>query len=130
MKSRDLFKDIFSLAVRLLGLVFLYLGLSAVAPLLALLDFSTIQTANAGDIITAILPIVFNLLVAWWLLGGGFLIRRAYPVTSRISPCSPAPKEGSLSTDVLAQSQRTPDMEVADKKLAALVEKPKDDRAA
>ena len=29
-----------------------------------------------------------------------------------------------------AQSQRTPDMEVADKKLAALVEKPKDDRAA
>ena len=130
MKSRDLFKDIFSLAVRLLGLVFLYLGLSAVAPLLALLDFSTIQTANAGDIITAILPIVFNLLVAWWLLGGRWLIRRAYPETSRISPYSPAPKEGGLSTAVPAQSQRTPDMEVADKKLAALVEKPKDDRAA
>jgi hypothetical protein len=127
MKSRDLFKDIFSLAVRLLGLVFLYLGLSAVAPLL---DFSSIQTANAGDIITAILPIVFNLLVAWWLLGGGFLIRRAYPETSRISPYSPAPKEGGLSTAVPAQSQRTPDLEVADKKLAALVEKPKDGRAA
>jgi hypothetical protein len=130
MKSRDLFKDIFSLAVRLLGLVFLYLGLSAVAPLLALLDFSAIQTANAGDIITAILPIAFNLLVAWWLLGGRWLIRRAYPETSRISPYSPAPKEGALSTAVPAQSQRTPDMEVADKKLAALVEKPKDDRAA
>ena len=130
MKSRDLFKDIFSLAVRLLGLVFLYLGLSAVAPLLALLDFSTIQTANAGDIITAILPIVFNLLVAWWLLGGRWLIRRAYPETSRISPYSPAPKEGALSPAMPAQSQRTPDMEVADKKLAALVEKPKDDRAA
>ncbi|MGA2684222.1 MAG: hypothetical protein ABSF51_04130 [Verrucomicrobiota bacterium] len=127
MKSRDLFKDIFSLAVRLLGLVFLYLGLSAVAPLL---DFSSIQTANAGDIITAILPVAFDLLVAWWLLGGGFLIRRAYPETSRISPYSPAPKEGALSTAVPAPSQRTPDLEVADKKLAALVEKPKDGRAA
>ena len=130
MKPRDIFKDIFGLAVRLLGLVFLYLGLSAVAPLLALLDFSAIQTANAGDIITAILPIVFNLVVAWWLLGGRLLIRRAYPETSRISPYSPAPKEGASSTTKPAQSQGMPDMEIADKKLAALVEKPKDDRAA
>ena len=68
MKSRDLFKDIFTLAVRLLGLVFLYLGLSAVTPLL---DFSAIETAAKSDLITAILPIVFNLAVAWWLLGGG-----------------------------------------------------------
>ena len=68
MKSRDLFKDIFTLAVRLLGLVFLYLGLSAVTPLL---DFGAIETAAKSDLITAILPIVFNLAVAWWLLGGG-----------------------------------------------------------
>ncbi|HLX95614.1 MAG TPA: hypothetical protein VKU37_07710 [Verrucomicrobiae bacterium] len=127
MKSSDLFKDIFSLAVRLLGLFFLYLGLSAVTPLL---DFSAIQTANAGDIINALLPVIFNLLVAWWLLGGRWLIRRAYPETSRISPPAPAPKPGALSTAVPAQSQRTPDMEIADKKLAALVEKPKDDQTA
>ena len=46
MKSRDLFKDIFSLMVRLLGLVFLYLGLSAVPPLL---DFGAIETAGRSD---------------------------------------------------------------------------------
>jgi hypothetical protein len=127
MKSRDLFKDIFSLAVRLLGLVFLYLGLSAVTPLL---DFSAIQSAGAGDILTAILPIVFNLLVAWWLLGGGFLIRRAYPEASRTSPYSAAPGEDKTPTAVPTRSQRTPDLEAADKKLAALVEKPEDDRTA
>jgi hypothetical protein len=127
MKSRDLFKDIFSLAVRLLGLVFLYLGLSGVTPLL---DFSSIQTAGAGDIITVILPIVFNLLVAWWLLGGGFLIRRAYPETSRIPPYSPAPEAGAASTAMPTQPQRSPGMDAADTKLAALVEKPKDEQAA
>jgi hypothetical protein len=127
MKSRDLFKDIFSLAVRLLGLVFLYLGLSAVTPLL---DFTAIQTAGAGDLITVILPIVFNLLVAWWLLGGGFLIRRAYPEASRISPYSPAPEAGAASTAKPTQPQRAPGLDAADKKLAALVEKPKDEQAA
>ena len=90
MKSRDLFKDIFTLAVRLLGLVFLYLGLSAVTPLL---DFGAIETADKSDLITAILPIVFNLAVAWWLLGGGLLIRRAYPETPGISSASPAQRE-------------------------------------
>jgi hypothetical protein len=127
MKSRDLFKDIFSLAVRLLGLVFLYLGLSAVTPLL---DFTAIQTAGAGDLITVILPIVFNLLVAWWLLGGGFLIRRAYPEASRISPYSPAAEAGAASTAKPTQPQRAPGLDAADKKLAALVEKPKDEQAA
>jgi hypothetical protein len=127
MKSRDLFKDIFSLAVRLLGLVFLYLGLSAVTPLL---DFTAIQTAGAGDIITVILPIVFHLLVAWWLLGGGFLIRRAYPEASKISPYSSAPEAGAAATIPPTPPQRTPGLDAADKKLAALVEKPKDDRAA
>ena len=77
MKSSDLFKDIFGLAVRLLGLVFLYLGLRAVTPML---DLGAIETAGKSDLITAILPIFFNLAVAWWLLGGGSLIRRAYPI--------------------------------------------------
>jgi hypothetical protein len=127
MKPRDIFKDIFGLAVRLLGLVFLYLGLSAVTPLL---DFSAIETAVKSDIITAILPIVFNLAIAWWLLGGGWLIRRAYPEASRIAPHSFAPGEGTAPAAKSGQSQGTTDMDVADKKLASLVGKTKDDLTA
>ncbi|MGA9778390.1 MAG: hypothetical protein ACLPRE_12135 [Limisphaerales bacterium] len=127
MKSRNLFKDIFILAVRLLGLVFLYLGLSAVTPLL---DFSAIETADKSDLITTILPIVFNLVVAWWLLGGGLLIRRAYPETSVISSLSPAQREEAMSTTTSTSPQRTADMDAANRKLLALMEKPKDDRTA
>ena len=121
MKSRDLFKDIFSLAVRLLGLVFLYLGLSAVTPLL---DFGAIETAARGDIITALLPIAFNLAVAWWLLDGRWLIRRAYPELNNFSANSPVPGQ---STPVTTSSppRAATDADAADKKLAALVEKPK-----
>ena len=126
MKSRDLFKDIFTLAVRILGLVFLYLGLSAVTPLL---DFSAIETADKSDLITAILPIVFNLAVAWWLLGGGRLIRRAYPETPGIPSASPAQRETAMSTTPSPSPQRMTDLEAADKKLSTLVEKLKDDRA-
>ena len=126
MKSRDIFKDIFGLAVRLLGLVFLYLGLSAVTPLL---DFGAIESADKSDIITAILPIVFNLVVAWWLIGGGRLIRRAYPETSRISLCFSGTRETAMSTTPSPSPQRMTDLEAADKKLSTLVEKPKDDRA-
>jgi hypothetical protein len=127
MKSRDLFKGIFTLAVRLLGLVFLYLGLSAVTPLL---DFGAIETAAQSDLITAILPIVFNLGVAWWLLGGGVLIRRAYPETSAGSSASPAQREEAVPTTTSPSPKRTTDMDAADKKLAALVEKSKDHHPA
>jgi hypothetical protein len=127
MKSRDLFKEIFTLAVRLLGLVFLYLGLSAVTPLL---DFGALETAAKSDLITAILPIVFNLVVAWWLLGGRFLIRRAYPMTSASSSAAPAPREEAVPTTTSTSPGRTTDLDAADKKLAALVEKPKDNQVA
>lgn len=122
MKSTDLFHDIFALAVRLLGLVFLYFGLRAVTPLL---DLGAIETAGTGDILNAILPIVFNLAVAWWLLGGRWLVRRAYPETLRSSdnPHShverETPESGSTPPHELA------DMDRAEKKLAPLVEKPK-----
>jgi hypothetical protein len=122
MKSKDLFKGIFHLAVRLLGLVFLYLGLSAVPPLL---DFGALETAAGSDIITAVLPIAFNLAVAWWLLGGTWLIRRAYPETLNVSVQSPALKEGTAVANASTLSQHSTDWEIADKKLAALVEKPK-----
>jgi hypothetical protein len=127
MKSRDLFKDIFSLAVRLLGLVFLYLGLSAVPPLL---DFGAIETAARSDIVTAILPIAFNLTIAWWLLDGRWLIRRAYPDAPTISAHSSTQAEGTAAANAPAPSPRSTDLETADKKLAALVEKPKDNRTA
>ena len=97
MKSRDLFKDIFSLAVRLLGLVFLYLGLSA-GRHAALLDFSTIQTPpTPATSSLPFCPIAFNLLVAWWLLGGGWLIRRAYPETlENFTLIRRHPKKGAI----------------------------------
>ncbi len=127
MKSRHLFKDIFTLAVRLLGLVFLYLGLSAVTPLL---DLGAIETAAKSDLLTAILPIVFNLVVAWWLLGGGQLIRRAYPETPEMFSRSLAQREDAMPATRSASPQQTMNMDAADKKLSALVEKPKDDRVA
>lgn len=123
MKSEDLFKGIFGLAVRLLGLVFIYFGLSDVQPLL---DLGALETAAKSDIITAILPILFNLAVGWWLIGGGLLIRRAYPEGSRIFPR--ARTQGKDAAPVV-RPEATMGMEAADKKLAPLVETPKENRA-
>jgi hypothetical protein len=119
-------RDIFGLAVRLLGLFFLYLGLRAVSPLL---DLEAIGNAGKSDIINAILPIAFHLLIAWWLLGGGLLMRRAYPEASKISDHShPQAEQGPAANST--QSQELTDMDRAEKKLASLVEKPKDGRSA
>ena len=127
MKSGDLFKDIFSLAVRLLGLVFLYLGLSAVTPLPGLQRHPDSQRRRHHHrAFTDSFQSARRLVAAGWPMADP----PGLPGDIGISPYSPAPEEGALSTTGPAQSQRTPDMEVADKKLAALVEKPKDDRAA
>jgi len=125
MKSSDLFKDIFSLAVRLLGLVFLYLGLRAVTPML---DLGAIETAGKSDVVTAILPIIFNLAVAWWLLGGGFLVRRAYPESSKIAPRPEAHEGEKTRTTKSILSHEMSDVSDAEKKLASLVEKPRGGR--
>jgi hypothetical protein len=124
MKPGDIFKGIFGLAVRLLGLVFLYYGLSAVPPLL---DLGALETAAKSDIIAAILPIVFNLAVAWWLIGGGMLIRRAYSETASMSVHFPA--HGATPITQTVQPQEKTGLEAADQKLAPLVEAPKSDRA-
>ena len=126
MKPRDIFGDIFGLAVRLLGLFFLYLGLRAVSPVL---DLEAIENAGKGDIINAILPIAFNLLVAWWLLGGGPLMRRAYPDASRILDHSQPQAERTAPAASSAQSQELTDMDRAEKRLASLVERSKDGHA-
>jgi len=119
-------RDIFGLAVRLLGLFFLYLGLKAVPPLL---DLGAIESASKSDIVNAILPIVFNLAVAWWLLGGGWLMRRAYPEAPKTSDHSPSQAERGTASPDPTRAQELTDMDRAEKKLASLVEKPKDDHA-
>ena len=119
-------RDIFGLAVRLLGLFFLYLGLRAVSPVL---DLEAIENAGKSDIINAILPIAFNLLIAWWLLGGGLLMRRAYPDGSRIQDHSQPQAERTTPAANSAQSQELTDMARAEKRLASLVERSKDGHA-
>jgi hypothetical protein len=116
-------KDIFGLAVRLLGLYFLYLGLNALAQMLG---SDIINSPEKMDIVYALLPVLFDLIIGWWLLGGGLLVRRAYPETARLSenfssqPNRPAPSPGP------APSPEPAGMDQAEKKLAALVEKPKE----
>jgi len=122
MQSKNIFREIFGLAVRLLGLVFLYFGLRAVVPLL---DLGAIETAGRADIVTAILPIIFNLAIGWWLIGGGWLIRRAYPERPELR--SRAPREEATATPTQTPQS---EMEKAEKRLAPLVEKPKSGPAA
>jgi len=77
-------KDIFILVIRVLGLVFLYHGLSALVPLLfsaAILPFAV-----------SALMVVWQLLLAYWLLRGApLLMRIAYPETTGRSPKASSP---------------------------------------
>jgi hypothetical protein len=120
MKPRDLF----GLAVRLLGLVFLYLGLKDMP---MLLDVPALMSGDKSDIIAAVLPVAFNLAVACWLLRGTLLIRWAYPEAPRTPDYSHPPAERAAATQPI-QSQAK-DLDAAEKKLASLLAKPKDDRA-
>ena len=117
-------KDIFGLAVRLLGLLFLYFGLRAVIPML---DLELIENPDKNDIINGLMPIVFNLAIAWWLLGGG-LARRAYP-ESKISELAQPRPEPVKSRPAERPIPELTSMESAEQKLAALVEKPGERRA-
>jgi hypothetical protein len=118
-------KDIFGLAVRLLGLVFLYTGLKDVP---MILDVPSLMVEEKSDILAAILPVVFNLLVACWLLRGTLLTRWAYPEPLKI-PGYPHP-HAERATEAPAQPRDIKEMDAAEKKLAALLARPKDDRAA
>lgn len=67
-------KDIFPIAIKLLGLVFLYDGLKAVPPIFF-------------GAYLAIPHVIFFLALAWWLLGGAkLLMKRAYPESASQSP--------------------------------------------
>jgi hypothetical protein len=116
-------KDIFGLAVRLLGLYFLYLGLNALSQMLG---SDIIENPDKTDVVNGLLPVVFDLVIAWWLLAGGFLVRMAYPDAPKISGNSPVGAKQLEPTQESAPAPGLTDMDQAEKKLAALVEKPKD----
>ncbi len=72
-------RDIFELAVRLLGLVFLYHGLVALPTALPMVWTSMLGVQLVG-LLFGIAVAVWPLLVAYWLLGGAqLLVRMAYP---------------------------------------------------
>lgn len=118
-------KDIFGLAVRLLGLWFLYLGMRAMIPLL---DLGAIEAAGTGDIINAILPVVFDFAVAGWLLGGRLLTRLAYPEPPGISSHALPQARHASPAPTSPPSPELANTDMVDKKLAALVDSPNTDR--
>jgi len=75
-------RDILNLAVRLLGLVFLYQGLQALPP--AVIQFcSVIANMNSGAILGCLVMAGWPLLVSYWLLRGAPPIMHiAYPDAS------------------------------------------------
>ena len=69
-------KEIFNLAVRILGLVFLYQGLTAMPTQLRFLN----GARGFGELMFLLFLTAWPLLIAWWLLRGApLLIRVAYP---------------------------------------------------
>ncbi len=117
-------KDIFGLAVRLLGLFLLYLGLKA---LTQMLDLDIIENPDKTDLFNDLMPAVFNLVIAGWLIHGKLLIRWAYPETTKAA-LAPAPKQPAAPPELVPPSASTR-MDQAEARLAALVEKPKNNRA-
>lgn len=118
-------KDIFGLAVRLLGLLFLYLGLKAFTQIL---DLDLIENPDKTDLFNDLMPAAFNLVVAGCLIHGKLFTRWAYPESPKTiltpTPTSrqPVPMPESVPPPAPAG------MEAAEAKLAALVERPKDSR--
>lgn len=129
MNSKNLFKDIFILAIRLLGLYFFYIGLKDL-DVPAFMDLTVLKGDNLDDVISTLLPVIFNLAVGWWLFRNKFLARWAYPESSKLSDRFRPLPEPAAPTSTPAQPPSLTDLEVAEEKLAALVGKPKDDRAA
>jgi hypothetical protein len=105
-----------------LGVYFLWAGLSDLnVP--ALMNVQMIQSDQWTDIISAILPAAFNLIVAWWLLGGS-LTRRAYPrelPSSAQTYISSHPDKTIEEEAKASESPALTGMDQANKKLASLV---------
>lgn len=95
-------KDIFQLALRLLGLVFLYHTLRAIPAAVvvfkdALPDhyyFGMPRWANYGEVLEALLMVGWPLLVTLWLVRGGHpILRIAYPDAPARAPIAGAAME-------------------------------------
>lgn len=123
LKRGDIFKAIFSLGVKLAGLYFLCIGLKGMeAP--AFMDLTTIRCDNLSDVISALIPVVFNCLVAWWLFGCRFLSCRAYPgIAINRGRATPTAETPTLSVKP-SQAASVGDVEALENKLSALVRKP------
>ena len=83
MKTRDLFL----FAVRILGLVFLYHGLSAL-PTSIFSAFGALFARAPWAFLSIGFMVTWQLALAWWLIGGApQLMKRAYP--SDVPPVQP-----------------------------------------
>ena len=119
-------KDLFVLAVRLLGLYFIAVGLKNL-DVPAFMDLTILKGDDADDVISALLPVAYNVVIGWWLLRGNFLVRRAYPEPAKLPHySSPAP----FPVSAPVQSEKLSELEAAEKKLAALVANPRGDQAS
>jgi hypothetical protein len=75
MKLKEIFKDIFHLLVRLLGLFFFYHGLSSLPTVMQLF-----LTKSLGNYVIGFILILWPLAVGCWLIGGApQVMDRAYP---------------------------------------------------
>ncbi len=81
MKARDIFK----LAVRILGLVFIYYGLTAV-PVAASAFYTAATGAHGLGFFMSLVMVGWPLAVAYWLLRGApLIVHIAYPNTAEPS---------------------------------------------
>jgi len=122
MKGNELFKNIFALAVKLTGLWFIYLGFRDMPPILQL---PTMVGYTTNDIVTAVLPAAFNLLVGWWLVANKFLIRCGYPdnMKSAVFHHLVDSTENAAAKPITASAAR--EEKSMDEKLATLVKNQK-----
>lgn len=77
-------KDVFSVAVRIIGLAFLYQGLSQVPSafnaLFLVFPPPSLKYVNFRSLVPSLIYIAWPLIVAWWMVRGApWLMRLAYP---------------------------------------------------
>jgi hypothetical protein len=79
MKAKEVCHAIFNLVVRLLGLLFLYHGLSSLPAVMQIFS-----NRHFSDYIIGSILFLWPLAVAWWLIGGApQLMERAYPESDK-----------------------------------------------
>ena len=82
-------KDIFSVAVRVIGLLFLYQGLTAVPAVIN--NWYLFPQMKFAAIIPSLIAIGWPLFIAWWMVRGApWLMRLAYPEERGSAPSAPS----------------------------------------